>query len=153
MKKTISSIVALTVSLVMLSTGLLASSQWKEVPMKGSGEGQITSFTPGPNGVAITAEGSGEATHLGRFSRSEEILLNPTTGAFTGSITFIAADGSELYCTFTGAFTGAATAEGTYTFTGGTGRFEDASGEASFSILQSDPANFSFEFSGLIDMQ
>lgn len=124
----------------------------KEVPMKGGGSGLITSLTPGPNGVAITASGAGEATHLGKFTREENILLNPTTGALTGSIVFIAADGSELYCDLAGAFTGANTAAGTYTFTGGTGRFEGASGVAYFSIVQSDPANFTFVFAGTIDM-
>ena len=147
-------VVSVSISLILSSTGVFALSLIaKEVPMKGSGSGQITSFTPGPNGVAITAEGSGEATHLGRFTRTEEILLNPATGAFTGSIIFIAADGSELHCDFTGALTGPATAGGTYTFTGGTRRFEGASGEASFSITQSDPVNFYFEFTGVIDMQ
>ena len=124
----------------------------KAVPMRGNGSGVITGSTPGPTGIAITAVGSGEATHLGKFTREEEILLNPQNFTFTGSIVFTSADGSELYCEFSGGFTGATTAVGTYTFTGGTGRFEDASGEAYFSIEQSDPANFTFEFAGTIDM-
>ena len=124
----------------------------KDVPMKGGGNGMITSLTPGPNGVAITAVGEGEATHLGKFTRQENILLNPNTGSLTGSITFTAADGSELYCDLAGAFTGPNTAAGTYTFTGGTGRFVNASGIAYFTIVQSDPANFTFDFAGTIDM-
>jgi hypothetical protein len=124
----------------------------KEVPMKGAGSGVITALVPGPTGVTISAEGSGWATHLGKFTRQETILLNPSDGTFTGSIVFVAADGSELHCEFTGGFTGAGTAEGTYTFDGGSGRFADASGEASFSIVQSDPANFSFEFDGEIEL-
>ena len=124
----------------------------KEVPMRGSGSGVITGATPGPTGVAITANGEGEATHLGKFTREESILLNPAAGTFTGTIVFTAADGSELYCDLAGAFTGAGTASGTYTFTGGTGRFDDASGVAYFSIVQSDPANFTFEFAGAIDL-
>ena len=118
--------------------------------MKGSGSGVITSLTPGPNGVAITAAGGGEATHLGKFTREENILLNPANGTLTGTIVFTAADGSELYCDLSGAFTGANTAAGTYNFTGGTGRFEGASGVAFFSIVQSDPANFTFVFAGTI---
>ena len=124
----------------------------KDVPMKGGGSGMITSLTPGPNGVEITAVGGGEATQLGKFTREESILLNPATGTVTGTIVFTAADGSELYCDFSGAFTGANTAAGTYTLTGGTGRFEGASGVAYFSIVQSDPANFTFVFAGTIDM-
>ncbi|HVF29558.1 MAG TPA: hypothetical protein VNA22_01260 [Pyrinomonadaceae bacterium] len=154
MKRRLSLLVfTVSISLVIATTGIGAGSPaTKEVPMKGSGSGQITSFNPGPNGVAITAEGAGEATHLGRFTRTEEILLNPATGALIGSITFVAADGSELTCEFTGNFTGAATAGGTYTWTGGTGRFADASGAAHFSISQSDPANFTFEFTGTIEL-
>jgi hypothetical protein len=139
------------VSLVLaFGTGFSSA---KEVPMTGWGSGVITSFVPGPTGVSITAEGSGYATHLGKFTRTETILLDPATGGLTGSIDFIAADGSELHCEFTGGFTGAGTAAGTYTFDGGTGRFENASGEAAFSIVQSDPANFTFEFDGVIDWE
>jgi len=154
MKKAISSLLAaVTVSLVMSSVGSQVISAWtKEVPLKGSGAAQVTSVTPGPTGVMITADGSGEATHLGRFSRTEQILLNPATGALSGTVTFFAADGSELYCDFTGGFTGPATAAGTYTITGGTGRFQDSSGEAEFHILQGDPVNFTFQFEGLIDL-
>jgi hypothetical protein len=124
----------------------------KEVPMKGNGAGTITAAVPGPTGVEISAIGAGYSTHLGKFTREESILLNPETGSFTGTITFTAADGSELDCEFVGAFTGPGTAAGTYTFTGGTGRFENTSGAAYFSIVQSDPANFTFQFSGTIEM-
>jgi hypothetical protein len=124
----------------------------KEVPMKGSGAGSITSVTPGPNGVEITAGGEGEATHLGKFTREESILLNPSTGTATGTIVFTAADGSELYCEFAGAFTGANTIGGTYTFTGGTGRFANAQGSAFFVVTQSDMVNFTFQFAGTIDL-
>jgi hypothetical protein len=124
----------------------------KELPMKGSGSGIITSLTPGPNGVEITAVGTGDATYLGKFTREENILLDPNNGTVTGTIVFTAADGSELNCDLAGAFTGANTLAGTYTFTGGTGRFENASGVAYFSIVQSDPANFTFAFAGTIDL-
>jgi len=124
----------------------------KTVPMRGYGSGIITSATPGPTGVAITATGGGEATHLGKFTREEEILLNPENFTFTGTVVFTAADGSELNCSFAGGFTGATTAAGTYTFTGGTGRFANATGGAYFSVSQSDPQNFTFEFAGTIEM-
>lgn len=146
-------LVLVSVSLVLAAPSIgSGSGRAKEVPMRGSGSAVVTSFVPGPTGVAISAEGSGYATHLGKFTRQETILLNPNDGTFTGSIDFVAADGSELHCEFTGGFTGPATATGTYTFDGGTGRFENASGEAAFSIVQSDPANFTFEFDGVIDL-
>ena len=135
-------------SLLVVAGGAAA----KEVPMKGSGAGQITTVGPGPTPgtVSITATGSGEATHLGKFTREESITLDPATGNVTGSIIFTAADGSELYCSFIGNL---AVGGGTYTWTGGTGRFADASGSAGFTVAQSDPVNFTFEFAGSIDMQ
>ena len=122
------------------------------VPMKGTGIGQITSQTPGPTGVAITAVGEGEATHLGKFTREENILLNPENNTLTGTIIFTAADGSELYCGFVGAFTGATTVAGTYTFTGGTGRFDGATGGAFFNVELGEGGTVSFGFAGTIEM-
>lgn len=136
---------------VIAITSLIAHARSAAVPMAGDGVGVITSFTPGTGGVQITAIGEGEATHLGKFTREEALLLDPANGTFTGSITFTAADGSQLTCTVAGGFTGANTAAGTYTFTGGTKRFEGAAGVAYFSVVQSDPANFTFGFTGTID--
>ena len=138
-------------ALVLLGC-ITQSTAAKDVPMRGSGSGMITSLTPGPNGVEITAVGEGEATHLGKFTREESILLNPSTGTATGTIVFTAADGSELHCAFTGGFTGANTIGGTYTFSSGTGRFANASGSASFVVTQSDMVNFTFGFAGTIDL-
>lgn len=121
-------------------------------PMKGKGHGEITGLAPVSGGVEITATGSGEATHLGKYTRTEQIFLDPSTGALTGSITFVAADGSELFCEFSGGFTGPNTASGTYDLVGGTGRFQNASGTASFNISQTDPVNFDFSFIGTIDL-
>jgi hypothetical protein len=101
--------------------------------------------------VAVTALGSGVSTHLGQFQREEHLLLNPQTGQFTGSVVFRAADGDELWCSITGGFTSQTTAEGSYSVTGGTGRFEGSTGSAEFSVSQSDPVNFSFEFAGTIE--
>jgi hypothetical protein len=123
-----------------------------DIPMKGRGNGVISGVNPGPGGVEITASGSGEATQLGRYTRTELIVLNPFTGTLTGTIVFMAANGDELYCDVAGAFTGANTASGTYYFTGGSGRFENASGEAAFDITQTDQTNFSVIFEGTIDL-
>ena len=125
------------------------ATQTGEARLRGSGSGQITGMAPGPTGVSITATGIGTATQLGKFTRTESLLLNPNTGTFTGTITFIAADESELYCSVAGGFTGPNTAAGSYTITGGTGRFADASGEAHFAVVQ-DEATFTFDFIGAI---
>ena len=121
-----------------------------DVPFKGWANGEITVFSPGPTGISITAVAEGNATHLGRYTREEHLLVDPNTGAFTGDVTFTAADGSELTATITGQLT-ATGAEGSYTFTGGSGRFADAAGSADFLVVQSDPLHFTVTFDGNFD--
>ena len=97
-KRSISGLLA-----VVLLACITQAATVKDVPMKGNGTGQIT----GQNGAVITAIGSGESTQLGNFTREEVITLNG--GSATGTIVFTAADGSQLYCEFVGAFTSATT--------------------------------------------
>jgi hypothetical protein len=137
-------------ALALLS--VIVNATVKAVPMKGSGVGQITAAVPGPDGVAISAVGDGEATHLGKFTREESLLLNPVAGTITGSVTFTAADGSVLYCDLSGGYTGENTLAGTYTITGGEGRFEDATGTANFSVTQGEGGSFTFGFIGTIEL-
>jgi hypothetical protein len=119
-----------------------------DVPFTGKGKGQITSFVPGPGGIAITAVAEGTATHLGHFTREESLLLDPATGAISGSIVFTAANGDQLTGIVSGGFVSQTDAAGTYTFTGGTGRFQDASGGAHFIVSTADGVNFSVKFKG-----
>jgi hypothetical protein len=140
-KRSISGLLAL-----VLLACITQAATVKTVPMRGGGNGQII----GQNGAVITAIGSGEATHLGKFTREETITLND--GTVTGTMVFTAADGSQLFCEFAGAFTSAATVAGEYTFTGGTGRFDGATGEAFFDITLGEAGSFSFAFAGTIEM-
>jgi len=121
------------------------------VPFKGTGNGAVTGMAPGPlpGEVLLTAAATGHATHLGEYTRVENIDLYQ--GQFTGDVTFTAANGDQLTADFTGAFTSGSTAEGTYTFTGGTGRFTNATGTTSFAIALSDPAHFTVDFNGSIN--
>ena len=121
------------------------------VPFKGSGNGQITGVQPGPTGVLMSGVATGQATHLGEYTRTENILLNPANGTFTGDVTFTAANGDQLTADISGAFTSAATASGSYTFTGGTGRFANAAGTALFAIVLTDQVHFTVEFSGSLN--
>ncbi len=120
------------------------------VPFKGRGTGEIVGVQPLPTGVLITANARGNATHLGNYSRVENILLAPD-GSFTGDVTFTAANGDQLTANIEGAFTGPATASGTYSFTGGTGRFATATGTAYFSVALTDPVHFTVDFNGSIN--
>ena len=116
------------------------------LPFRGSAAGMVVGLVP-PNELVI--EYTGTATHLGQFTREEHLFLNPD-GSFTGTMVFTAANGDELWLDFQGAFTSPTTAEGTYTFTGGTGRFEGATGEATFDAFTPDGVHVEATFEGTI---
>jgi hypothetical protein len=140
----------LTLLLAAVALAFPAHSTWADdqVPFKGSAEGAIVSVSPDPAGVVLVVLAEGNTTQLGRFSREEIILFNPATGALTGLIGFTAANGDQLFGTVEGGFISPGTATGTYTFTGGTGRFQNASGEADFSLSTSNGVHFTVEFDG-----
>jgi hypothetical protein len=121
-----------------------------QVPFQGSAEGATAGVSPDPAGVVLTVLAKGNATHLGRFSREETILFNPATGTLIGLIVFTAANGDQLFGTVEGGFISPSTATGTYTFTGGTGRFANATGGAEFVISTPDGIHFSVEFNGTL---
>ena len=135
---------------ITLAFAAHSASASDQVPFKGRAEGAVVSMAPDPAGVVLTALASGNATQLGRFSREETILLNPMTGTLTGVIVFTAANGDQLRCTVVGGFISPTTATGTYTFTGGTGRFENAAGSAAFIASTPDLVHLSVEFEGTL---
>jgi len=110
--------------------GLLA--QGHEVPFTGRWEGAVTARTPLPPGfLSITFEGTGNATHLGRFTVEIRIVLNTTDRTFTGTYEFTAASGDTLTAAVTGQAPPAGVRQAgveTATITGGTGRFASATG-------------------------
>ncbi len=77
--------------------------------------------------------GTGNATHLGRFTLTSDFTVT-TTATASGTAVWTAANGDQLFTTVTGVaivtFPTAAISE-THTITGGTGRFADASGSIS----------------------
>ena len=112
--------------------GLLSQDQ--EVPFKGRWEGAVTARTALPPGfLSITFEGTGNATHLGRFTVEIRIVLNTTDRTLTGTYEFTAANGDTLTADFAGESPlmppgVPQTSVETATITGGTGRFASASG-------------------------
>jgi hypothetical protein len=78
--------------------------------------------------------GTCELSHLGRSSLDGVLEINLLLGTQTGSRTFTAANGDELYATVAGSSApigpGLIGFSATFTFTGGTGRFTSASGTA-----------------------
>ena len=79
--------------------------------------------------ILDTAEG--EATHLGHFSKNGIILINVVSMTVTGTFTLTAANGDELFLIGTGDAPPSSLDQETVlniTVTGGTGRFEGATG-------------------------
>jgi hypothetical protein len=110
--------------------GVLSNNQ--EVPFKGRLEGTAT-ITPGtPPFLSVSIEGTGNATHLGRFTVEIPHVVNTTNRTSTGTYEFTAANGDTLTAGFTGQATltapGVLSIVETATITGGTGRFADATG-------------------------
>ena len=122
------------------------------VPFKGRANVVVTGQEfLSPTVVRLTGSATGQATHLGRFTRTETIVLNLQTLEFTGTLEFIAADGDRLTASVAGHFASLNldAAEGTYAFTGGSGRFQHASGQATFEA-KADGASFDVKFNGKI---
>ena len=118
---------------MLVATGLLTvttRASAEERPHKSGGTARFVN----PNDFV----GSGEATHLGRYTEVGSAQFSPTADPTVFRIdawsVYTAANGDQLYATFTGqlnGLTGKITATGTYV--GGTGRFDDAGGSATLS--------------------
>jgi hypothetical protein len=124
---------ALAVAVVLGLASPVAAGE--QVPFKGRLEGDVErTFIPGdPPRVFVDVEGSGNATHLGRFTFAAPHYVNLATRTAAGSYHFEAANGDTLTADFTGQATPVAGTtllyiEETATITGGTGRFAGATG-------------------------
>lgn len=118
-----------------LSYGSTGETAAVELPFEGSWN---TTFTPpDPNTGIFQIFLTGRAHYLGVNTGSGASSVGPT-GIQTGSTTYIAANGDELYMDYAGPAS-APDAEGNlsfggeYTFVGGTGRFEGAGGTGTYS--------------------
>jgi hypothetical protein len=118
------------------------------IPFKGKWSGQTISAMPLPGDpfvIAVVSTGTGQATHLGRYTMTSPHLSYVLTGFAEGTQEFTAANGDQLTASFAGFFSptqdGFLSADLTATITGGTGRFEGATGGYTFSIVF-DPATF-----------
>jgi hypothetical protein len=107
------------------------------VPYKGRADEVTTSIEPAPDGLHITVAVTGQATHMGRFTGDENVVGH-ADGTFAGTRVFIAANGDQLFANVEGRPISPNTAGGTFTFTGGTGRFRNAAGGADFVGVSSD---------------
>lgn len=114
------------------SASLVNTKMNRTVPFKGE-YATVAQFIQGPAVQIIT--GTGHATHLGesRFVANATVnLTTPPPFAIAGTAVFTASNGDQFYTAFTGTSTptGPGTSRGilNHRITGGTGRFEDATG-------------------------
>jgi hypothetical protein len=134
---------------VLLALALPASAG-DQVPFKGQADDRITSAQPEPDGLHFTNAAMGQATLLGRFTRVGGGVIH-ADGTGEATLDWTAANGDHLFANVVGAaFISPTTIAGTYLFTGGTGRFENASGEADFVGITSDGIHFAVTFSGTL---
>jgi hypothetical protein len=122
-------------ALLMLASlspaGQVAASQ--TLPLKGTIE-SVESFVVDFPTMPVTGSGSGNATHLGRYTVTYQFVVDLVTlEGGPATATYVAANGDELYAEGNGQ--GAPTGDPEifaitewWTITGGTGRFEGASG-------------------------
>ena len=141
MKRSLSiKFLVLTLTLLVASLAVTAT----ERPFSLNGTGIAIPVVDG-NGNAVGAEptGSGNATHLGTFTNTGHVdftpdASNPTILHPSGGGVFTAANGDKLnFVIINGALdltTGIGT--GDFAFTGGTGRFVNATGRTSGVIQQ-----------------
>lgn len=103
-----------------------------QVPLRGSLAGTATVTPLDPPFASVLIEGTGHATHLGRFTVDIPHHVNQATRIGEGTYVFTAANGDTLTADFSGQATlvapGVLSVAETGLFTGGTGRFEGATG-------------------------
>jgi hypothetical protein len=102
------------------------------LPFKGQLQSTEHVVSEDATGALRHLDGTGNATHLGRFTLSADFTVIMATGNATGAATWTAANGDQIRVSVVGhgdivEFPIVTIVE-THTITGGTGRFADASG-------------------------
>lgn len=116
----------------------------RQVPLKATFNGPgVAADIPADRCPVLTIQitGSGTSTHLGKFTTVQSHCAAPPSLAFTdGEFTLTAANGDQVFGTYEGQFLPLepplAAIDGAFTFTGGTGRFEGATGGGDASGVQ-----------------
>ncbi len=133
-------------ALVLAAVGVLAlaaPAQAEERPHVSRGTAQFVS----PTGDFV---GAGNATHLGLYEEVGNATISPTGGIEAWAI-YTAANGDELWATFTGQLDPFGGITATVTYVGGTGRFDDADGSATLSGQMLPDGTIAVSVEGTID--
>jgi hypothetical protein len=128
MKPFVVSIVVFVTAAALLGAYPATVGADQAVPFKGRAEYTLTAVEP--DGT-LKYSGTGHATHLGLFT-ADASLFPHGHGTFSATVVFTAANGDQLFFIAEGEFTSPTSVLGMAMITGGTGRFEDATGEAVF---------------------
>lgn len=133
-------ILVLTLTLLVGSLAVAAT----ERAFSAHGRGVAAFVTDGAgNIIGADVTGSGTGTHLGAFTNTGRIFFapdpnNPARLLVTGEASFTAANGDKLNIVVEDGEQDVATfvGRGKFRFTGGTGRFENATGMVSYVVEQ-----------------
>ena len=141
MKRSLSiKILVLTLTVLIGSLAVAAT----ERAFSANGRGVATFVTDGAgNIIGADVTGSGTGTHLGAFTNAGRIFFAPDPNnaarlLVTGAASFTAADGDKLNIVVEDGEQDVATfvGRGKFRFTGGTGRFANATGLVSYVVEQ-----------------
>ena len=139
--------VLLTVAVMMIASVAFAASPAEQVatPFKGTIQAAETNVVQFPT-LYVDATGSGNATHLGRYTVSYQAVVYIPTLAGVDAAHFIAANGDSIFAEGLGQASDSGIPNvfkivEKYTITGGTGRFDGATGSFIVERLLNTTAN------------
>jgi hypothetical protein len=117
-------------------------------PYAGTFDLVLNQFTPQPNGDVLIRGllQDGQATFLGPFHGDVQYLVHPD-GSFEGTARKVAANGDVLRESLTGSLTPLGSI-GTFTLTGGTGRFANATAGGAFLSTWTGAVTAAVQFTG-----
>lgn len=145
MKKLLGAVVLLAALMALVVTAAAADTGGSDRPFTGSlaGAAWVTPDSSCPIGLRTVSESSGRASHLGLVSMSSS-HCTPVTNVITGGqMTLVAANGDQVYATYSGTCVPfplppvgeTITCHTPNVIVGGTGRFANATGEAHVTAL------------------
>jgi hypothetical protein len=148
---TVSRLITLAATLLCAALFALPAAAAVSVPitLNYTGTFKVTPGSPSPcDGVPITDTVTGTGSHLGQLTATYPHCVNFAANMFSGTATFTAANGDQLFVDLEGSAedptcTTDCAVTFTGTITGGTGRFESASGSLTGTgTVDLDPTTF-----------